>query len=91
MQQVYKKSFSESHGTKQIPDFFNTKPKKQAMIMKYCISKVMSEREDKEDEVIFLSCPKRVVKTSEKTCMLTRKRERNKGDYGSTVQFSQFI
>ena len=59
--------------------------------MKYCISKVMSEREDKEDEVIFLSFPKRVVKTSEKTCRLIRKKERNKGDYGSTVQFSQFI
>ena len=51
----------------------------------------MSEREDKEDEVIFLSFPKRVVTTSEKTCRLIRKKERNKGDYGSTVQFSQFI
>ena len=34
---------------KPISDFFNTKPKKQAKIIKYCISKVTSETEDKED------------------------------------------
>ena len=39
---------------KRIPDFFNTKLRKQTKIFKYYISKVMNETEDKEDKVICL-------------------------------------
>ena len=40
---------------KQVSDFFNTTPKKQAKIFKYCISKGNNEIEDKEDELICVS------------------------------------
>ena len=59
---------------------FKTKPKKQAKIIKYCISELANEREDKKEKVICLSSPKSVKKTSEKTCRATKKRERNKKD-----------
>ena len=34
--------------------------------------------------------PQRAKKTSEETCRVTKKRERNKEDYGSIVQLEQF-
>ena len=65
---------------KQISDFFNTKPKKHAKI----IFKVTNETEDNE-EVICLNGPKESEKKKKKP-VGRPKRERNKGDYGSTVQ-----
>ena len=61
-----KTSFDESHGTKPISDFFNTKSKKQTKIIKYCISKVANEKEYKEDDVICLGGPKELEKQVKK-------------------------
>ena len=43
---------------KWISDFFHTKPKKQAKIIKYCNSKVTNERKDKEGKLFCLSSHK---------------------------------
>ena len=51
---------------KQISDFFNTTPKKQAKIFKYCISKGNNETEDKEDERICVSGSKETGKQVKK-------------------------
>ena len=70
---------------KRISDFFNKKPKKDAKKMKHFIFKVTNETKDNE-ESICLNDPKESYKNVKKTCKATKKRERNKGDYGSTVQ-----
>ena len=74
---------------KRITEFFNTKPKKQAKIIKYCISKIMNETKDKQNEVICLSGPKELEKQVKKT-VGRQKREINKGHYGSTVHLPRF-
>ena len=73
----------EAMTQKTISDLFNTKPKKQANSIKYCISKVTNETKDKEEEAE--KSEKQVKKPVRRP-----KRERNKGDYGSTVQLSRF-
>ena len=60
---------------RQISDFFNTKPKKQAKIIKYCISTVTNETEDKKDDLIYLSGPKESEKQM-KTPVGRRKRKK---------------
>ena len=70
---------------KRISDFFNKKPKKDAKNIKDFIFKVTNETKDNE-ESICLNDPKASYKNVKKTCKATKERERNKGDYGSTVQ-----
>ena len=48
---------------KRISDFFNTKPKKKAKIIQYCISKVTNET---EDEATCLSHTKELEKQVKK-------------------------
>ena len=65
--------------------FFNKKPKKDAKNIKHFIFKVTNETKD-NGESICLNDPKESYKNVKKTCKATKERERNKGDYGSTVQ-----
>ena len=71
---------------KRISGFFNTKPKKHIKIIKYCISEVTNETEDKDDEVICLSGSKESEKQVKKTVgrRKTRKKQSRLWKYCTT-------
>ena len=50
---------------KPVSDFFNTKPNKQAKIIKYCISKRQMKQKTKKTK-FYVKRPQRVRKKSEK-------------------------
>ena len=57
---------------KPISDFFNTKPNKQAKIIKYCISKRQMRQKTKKTK-LYVKRPQRVRKTIEKLLRLPKR------------------